>query len=224
MTPAQRSDHVGLLFPKLRRWAGRVSRSVSAAVELDDLIGDGCIGLLRAIDTYDPYYGTTLEQYARRVCLGAMLNGLRRMDPVSERVRRTLRVADRARYARAQELGRLESPRELERTVPKLRRAREAAFVHANLSLDASYGLDPNVLADSSDEPAGHALRALLKHELRDAIDALPPRHRQVMALHYYGELSMHAIARRMDISAQRVSQIHRSALKRLRRNVIAAP
>jgi len=224
MTPAQRSDHVELLFPKLRRWAGRVSRSVSAAVEVDDLIGDGCVGLLRAIDTYDPFYGTTLEQYARRVCLGAMLNGLRRMDPVSERVRRTLRVADRARFERAQVLGRLETQRELERTVPKLRRAREAAFVHSTLSLDASYGYDPKVLADSRDEPSDRALHAALKRELRAAIDTLPPRHRQVMALHYYGELSMHAIARRMEISAQRVSQIHRSALKKLRRRVEPAP
>ncbi len=224
MTPAQRSDHVELLFPKLRRWAGRVSRSVSAAVEVDDLIGDGCIGLLRAIDTYDPFYGTTLEQYARRVCLGAMLNGLRRMDPVSERVRRTLRAADRARFARAQEIGRLETPRELERSVPKLRRAREAAFAHSLLSLDASYGIEPNALADSRDEPAEQALQAALKRELRDAIDRLPPRHRQVMALHYYEELSMHAIARRMEISAQRVSQLHRSALKKLRHSVVVTP
>jgi len=220
MTAAQRSDHVELLFPKLRRWAGRVSRSVSAVVDVDDLIGDGCVGLLRAIDTYDPFYGTTLEQYARRVCLGAMLNGLRRMDTVSERVRRTLRAADQARFARAQELGRLETPRELEGTIPRLRRAREAAFTHAPLSLDASFGLDPGALADSRDEPSDRALRAALKRELRDAVDALPPRHRQVMALHYYGELSMHAIARRMDISAQRVSQIHRSAIKKLRRKV----
>jgi RNA polymerase sigma factor for flagellar operon FliA len=224
MNAVQRTASVEVLFPKLRRWAGRVSRSVNGAAEMDDLIGDGSVGLVRAIDNYDPVYGTTLEQYARRVCLGAMLNGLRRMDPLSERLRRTIRLAERTRFARAQELGRLETESELERSVPKLRRARELARAVATLSLDVPYGIDPAALADPSGEPSDHALRASVKRELRDAIDALPQRHRQVMALHYYGEVSMHAIARQMEISPQRVSQIHRSALKKLRRNVGAAP
>ena len=217
MTPAERSDRVEAFFPKLRRWAGRVSRSVNAAVEMDDLIGDGSVGLLRAIDTYDPRYGTTLEQYARRLCFGAMLNGLRRMDPVSERVRRTIRIAERERFERAQLIGRLETMGELEYRYPKLRRAREMAFALSTLSLDAPIVIESNALADRRDEPSGHAVKSSVKSELRDAIDLLPARQRQVMALHYYGEMSLHAIGRRMKISAQRVSQIHMSALVRLR-------
>jgi len=220
MSPAERTHAVETFFPKLRRWAGRVSRSVNAAVEVDDLIGDGSIGLLRAIDTYDPKYGTTLEQYARRLCFGAMLNGLRRMDPVSERVRRTLRLADRERFERAQLLGRLETMGELERKNPKLRRAREMAFALSTLSLDRSLPLESGALADSTSEPAERAVRSSIRRELRDAIDLLPARQRQVMALYYYGEHSLHAIGRSMKISAQRVSQIHAKALGRLRRSV----
>jgi RNA polymerase sigma factor for flagellar operon FliA len=224
MNRAERTHAVEAFFPKLRRWAGRVSRSLNAAVELDDLIGDGSVGLLRAIDTYDPKYGTTLEQYARRLCFGAMLNGLRRMDPVSERVRRTLRIADRERFARAQLIGRLETMSELERRNPKLRRAREMAFALSTLSLDRSLALESNALADATDEPAQHVVSSSVKRELRDAIDLLPSRQRQVMAMYYYGEQSLHAIGRRMKISAQRVSQIHAKALRRLRSSVIATP
>jgi RNA polymerase sigma factor (sigma-70 family) len=80
-----REGSVRMLFPLLRRLATRVMFTVNSAVDVDDLIGDGALGLLRAIDTYDPSYGTTLEQYARKLAIGAMLNGLRRIDPVSER-------------------------------------------------------------------------------------------------------------------------------------------
>jgi RNA polymerase sigma factor for flagellar operon FliA len=91
------------------------------------------------------------------------------------------------------------------------------AFALSTLSLDAPIVIESNALADRRDEPSGHAVKSSVKSELRDAIDLLPARQRQVMALHYYGEMSLHAIGRRMKISAQRVSQIHMSALVRLR-------
>lgn len=217
MSGAEREAAVAELFPVLRRLALRVSRSLNAAADVDDLVGDGAFGLLRAIDTYDPAYGTTLEQYARRLIVGAMLNGLRRIDPVSERARRTLRLAERERFARAQCDGRLASLAEMERVDPRLRSAREAAFAHSTLSLDAPLGSAGHVLADWREEPSAQAVQAAGSRALRQAVALLPERQRQVVALHYYGDLSLHAIGRRLRISPQRVSQIHLGAIAKLR-------
>src|SRR5579884_2527602 len=89
-------------FPLVRRIARRMQRLVPGS-SLDDLIGDGAVGLIRSVDTYDASLGYTFQSYARKVIAGSMLNGLRRMDPIPERVRRRVRGAEEIRYRMAQE-------------------------------------------------------------------------------------------------------------------------
>src|SRR5665213_3619587 len=110
----EREATIRSLLPLVRTMARRVARVVRAA-DLDDLIGDGSVGLIRAVDAFDPARGASLETYVRRVVLGAMLNGLRRLDPVSERARRALREAERLRLALAQDRGSLPTLGEMER-------------------------------------------------------------------------------------------------------------
>jgi RNA polymerase sigma factor FliA len=159
----RREETIRSMFPLVRLTARRVSRLVPAA-DVDDLIGDGSIGLIRAVDTYDPSRGATLDTYARRLMLGAMLNGLRRLDPVSERARRKLREADRLRFELAQTRGTLPSMREMEDRTEGLRRARVAAFRLAPFSLDAASG--SGVAADTQADPARVALEAGERREV----------------------------------------------------------
>jgi len=215
----EREAKVRRLFPLVRRVARRVAHLVRAA-DPDDLVGDGAIGLIRAVDTFDPARGTKLEVYARRLILGTMLNGLRRLDPVSERVRRRMREAERKRYELAQELGALPAFCELERDDPGLRTARVKAYRQSALSLDAPLPGEPNLLADFGVDPQAQLERRADTAELHDALLRLPARQRHILELHYYGELSLHAIGKRMSVSPQRVSQLHLEALARLRRNI----
>lgn len=219
MTAIEREERIRELFPLVRRTARRIARVVRGA-DPDDLVGDGSIGLIRAVDTYEPSRGASLEVYARKLIAGAMLNGLRRLDPVSERVRRTLRRAEERRYALAQERGTLPTLVELERTDPKLRRARMCAYRQASLSLDGPLPSGKDVLADGSLEPSARAARRLKSTQLREAIALLSERQQRILALHYVQELSLHAIGSRLEVSPQRVSQLHQSALGRLRKTV----
>ncbi len=214
-----REEAIRALFPVVRSVARRVV-SVVPAADFDDLIGDGCVGLIRAVDTFDPERGTTLEMYARRLIAGAMLNGLRRLDPVSERVRRTLRSAERARFALAQELGRLPSLGELERGDEALRRARTKAYRQSALSLDAPLIGERHVPADLGADPQHHLVERVRAADMRAAIALLPERQRRIMEWYYYHELSLRAISRRLSVSPQRVSQLHLEALARLRSRV----
>ena len=207
-------DHV----PLVRQIARRVARAATGA-EFDDLVGDGSLGLIRAVDTFDRTRGTMFESYARRLILGAMLNGMRRRDPVSERVRRTLRRAEERRFEIAQERGTMPTFVELERDDPTLERARLAAYRQATLSLDVLAPLKRDPLADTSLEPATHVVARAKRAALREAVALLPERERRILSMHYADELSLHTIGSRLAVSPQRVSQLHLSALARLRRS-----
>jgi len=220
VTRAERDARIRALFPLVRHIARRVHRVVGAA-ELDDLIGDGSLGLVRAVDAFDVHRGP-LEPYARRLILGAMLNGLRRRDPVSERSRRIVRRADARRFALAQERGTLPAFGELERDDPGLRRARVAAYRQAALSLDAPLPPGEQRPAAGGTEPAQEAVARVQARELQAAIALLPERQRRILALHYGRDLSLHAIGDRLRVSPQRVSQLHLCALAELRRTMPA--
>ncbi len=89
MTEAQREERIRALLPLVKRIARRICRLVPC--DYDDLVCDGSVGMIRAVDNFDPARGISLEHYARHLISGAMLIGIRRMDPVSERTRRRMR-------------------------------------------------------------------------------------------------------------------------------------
>lgn len=210
------------LLPLVKRIARRIQRMVPGS-EIDDLIGDGCVGLLRAVDSYDAAYGLTLEQYAPRVIAGSMLNGLRRLDPVSERVRRELREAERERYVLAAVSGSLPTRADMERRRPALRRAVIHAYRHAPLSLDSPLPAGERMSADWSGDPASIAGDRDECNGVRKALQLLPARQQYVVKLHYYAGKSLHQIGDTMRISPQRASQLHLAALKNLRKVLYGA-
>jgi len=221
MNAPDREDTIRALFPLVRQIARRLHRVIGAA-DLDDLIGDGSVGLIRAVDGFDARRGTLLEPYARKLILGAMLNGLRRRDPVSERSRRIIRRADETRYALAQEIGTLPTFGELERDDPSLRRARAAAYQHAVLSLDSRLPERENAPPAPDMEPGEAVVARARTRELMAAIGALPERQRRILFLHYGQDLSLRTIGARLHVSPQRVSQLHLGALAELRATVSA--
>jgi RNA polymerase sigma factor for flagellar operon FliA len=219
---AQREALIRDLFPLVRIIARRVSRMVGLA-DVDDLVGDGCVGLIRAVDSFDPTRGTNLTRYARHIIAGAMLNGIRQRDPVSERVRRILRVAERERFALACERGVLPSMAEMERRVPDLHRARAEVHCNVPLSTDAPLPEKESPALDRDADPQLVSERDAERAFMVAAIAALPARQRTIILAHYFGERSLREIGDRLAVSPQRVSQLHLSAIARLRRTMSAA-
>jgi RNA polymerase sigma factor for flagellar operon FliA len=215
MTAQEREAVVTALFPLVRVIAHRVARACRLADE-DDLIGDGALGLVRAVDNYDPSRGVTLERYVRHVVLGSMLNGLRRKDPVSERARRRVRQAERLRD-QLEARGASVSDHELDAAAPGFVRALAQVQCGLPLSLDAPlpYGMRPG--PDWSGDPALIVERHLQSQGLRGAVAQLPPRQREVVFHHYFCEGSLRALSERMAVTPQRISQLHCAALDRLR-------
>ena len=210
-----REERIRALLPIVRYIARRVHRMVPSS-ELDDLIGDGCVGLIRAVDGFDPTRGVPLEQYARRLILGAVLNGVRRADPVPERMRRTLRMAEKVRFVLAQELGTLPTPGAMERITPPLAPARTEAYRRNALSLDTTLPRSERLQLDHAGDPQEIAIGRLERACIRRAIEALPQRQRSIVIAHYFGEQPLRALVGWLNVSPQRVSQLHLIALAQL--------
>lgn len=214
-----REEKIRALFPLVKRIARRVRRLVPS-VDLDDLIGDGSVGLIRAVDAFDASRGPTLEQYARSVIVGAMLNGIRRMDPVSERVRRTVRDGETQRYTIAAERGYVPSIAEIDGVVPGFARAMLAAHRSQPLSLDSPLPDGETLGRNWSDDPAEIVECRSRRDAVHAALSALPERQRALMQHHYFGDRSLREIGRAMNISAQRASQLHLAAMAKLKRTL----
>lgn len=216
-----REDAIRRHLPMVRAIARRIVRLVPSS-DIDDLIGDGCVGLIRAVDAFDPQLGPSLDVYARRVVLGAMLNGIRRLDPVSERVRRVVRHAERERYELATQLGTLPTHGDMEARRPGLARARAEAYTGTPLSLDAPMPPDQHLALDPGKDPATIVSENADRARVHDAIHALPPRQRDLIVAHYFAERSLRALSDEMAVSPQRVSQLHLGAIARIRRELTA--
>ena len=219
----ERELAVRSLLPVVRRAARRLKRLVPT-LDLDDLVGDGCIGLIRAVDSFDPLRGPQLAEYARRLVVGAMLNGVRRMDPVSERARRIVRDGENERYRLAALRGDVPTSNEMEGRRPGYCRAIAAAHCGQPLSLDAPLPKGESIAFDWSDDPASIVELRSERAALAALVESLPKRQRDIVMMHYYHGASLRSVGRRLAISPQRASQLHTSALAKLRRHAHASP
>jgi len=218
-TDIDREQLIRSLLPMVRRIALRVRRVVPRA-DLGDLIGDGSIGLIRAVDAFDPNRGTPLERYARKVIAGTMLNGIRRMDPVSERARRVLREVEHERYRLAAAQGTMPSAAQIAQRRPDWRRAESILYRALPLSLDAPLPQGERLPTDAGSDPAQIIDENEERAYMRALVDSLPERQRRLMLAHYYGSASLRRISTVLNISPQRASQLHLSAIAKLRKAI----
>ncbi len=222
MDATERETYINALLPRVRSLARRLKRIVPN-LDVDDLTGDGFVGLIRAVDSFDPARGPHIDEYARRLIVGAMLNGIRRMDPVSERARRIVRDGENERYTLAAASGETPTLAEMERRRPGYERALTAAHRGQPLSLDAPLPIGESLAGDWSDDPAQIVERRLENRRLYALVADLPPRQRRIVAMHYFNARSLRAVGRAMAISPQRASQLHISAIERLKRQWLAS-
>lgn len=213
-------------IPLVRRAAFAVQRRLPRHFGVEDLVGDGCLGLLRAIDRFDPSFGVSFESWANRIVRGAMLNGLRRMDVIPERVRRNARVLEDARWIVAQSTGAAprddEAARVAELTASKLAAVYAASKHAGTLSLDGPIpGAERGTLAErltaKQRDPGTLVAESSVRVILGGAVASLPGRQRAILEAFYVRGATFGEIGRTLGVSKQRVSQLHCRALTDLR-------
>ncbi len=212
-------------IPLVRSIARMMALTLPHTVEVDELVGYGVIGLINAARRFDPKRGVKFETYANPVVRGAILDGLRQMDSVSQTMRRKARKVSRLVADLAMHLGRTPTDREIADKLGlslkgyfELSREIEPAV---QIPLDSLMVDDKGslvVLIDQTEisKPDEVAERKEVRGLLLDAIGLLPKRERRVITLHYYGGMKVTDIAGLMGVSHARISQIHKKALVHL--------
>lgn len=204
------------------------TRFLGAGEALEDLIQVGNIGLINALDRYDPSQGTRFSTYATPTILGEIKRHFRDRA-VGIKVPRWLQELHQATrkvsQVLTQELGRppvvAEMAERLGVTEDEVIEAMESGeavnLVSLDTHLDAQGAIDSATLLDV----VGRVDKTLLEFEtygdLRTAIETLAPREREVISLRFFDEMSQAKIAKKLNISQMHVSRLQQRALKRLR-------
>lgn len=202
--------------PLVKYVAGRVRSGLPQTVESADLVSEGVIGLMDAIDKFEPERGLQFQTYAVPRIRGAIIDSIRAADWVPRSVRTKIRDVDRAREALQVRLSRPPSDQEVADeaglTLAELRELKErpTSFSHAeDDEIAAVDDLAPAVDAALEDE----STRASLIQALR----TLPERDQIVIALYFFEGLTLGEIGKVLSVTESRVSQLRSRATASLR-------
>lgn len=219
--PVDKAELVKKHAALVLRIARRVRRRTGYAVELDDLVCEGTIGLLQAAERFDPNRETDFEHLASVRVHGAMLDALRRLDPLSQRRRREARKHQRTRERLEAALGRPPLPEEMAAALgvdlDEYFQLAEELSAQAPLSLD-EMGVDVKDGGACRQDLAIHARDRNLK--IKEVVETLPEKQRIVLSLVYFNELSQKEVATVLGVTEARVSQLHKEAVERLRKRL----
>ena len=197
--------------------------------EMDDIVNEGIIALMGAIEKFDPERNVKFVSYASLRIRGAIIDFARKQDWAPRSVRKTAKEIDSATGELYVELGRSPTEHEVAAKmgveVDKYRKSLGDTSLYNLLSLDAlvdeSQG-SMGDLADGSytDEPAQRLQTEELHSVLREAIQTLKPKEQLVLSLYYRKELNMKEIAKILEVSEPRISQIQANAIRHLRKSL----
>ena len=215
--------------------AARIMVNLPKHVDSNDLISAGIMGLIKAVETFEPERGFKFETYAGHKIRGAILDELRSLDWVPRSVRQKSRDLQRVFAKLENQLGRIpyddEVCEEMGISLEEYEELLSEVTPTTILSLEESM---PNRGSDSkeirlidtiedpgSENPLKEMGFAEVKNILKSVIAELPEKEKLVVALYHYEELTLKEIGVVLDITESRVSQIHSKAILKLRSRLL---
>jgi RNA polymerase sigma factor for flagellar operon FliA len=221
--------------PLVKYVAGRLGSGLPAHVDENDLVSYGLLGLIAAIERYDPARDIKFETYAIARIKGAIIDELRAMDWVPRSVRSRAREIERAIGELEAKLGIAPTDEqiadkigitveELEDSLTDISRSSIAALDELwSVSGDGDQVSLMDTLEDTSGPRPAEALdETEMREALADAIARLPEREKLVVTLYYYEELTLREIGEVLGVTESRVSQLHTKAILRLKARLAA--
>lgn len=196
--------------------------------QLDDIINEGVIVIMNGIDKFDPDLNIKFETYISKRIRGMIIDMARKQDWVPRSVRKSAKEIDNVSMELYNQYGRHASEQEmadyLEMPLGKYQEIVGKTTLFNILSLDLFLADNQEnkkavqVLSDNdSEQPEAHYLEDEFRNTLVEAIKTLRPNEQKVISLYYIEELNMKEIAKIMQVSEPRISQIHANAIQKLR-------
>jgi RNA polymerase sigma factor for flagellar operon FliA len=209
--------------------AGRMMISLPPSVELDDLESAGTMGLIDAIERFDPKYGVKFESFAIPRIKGAILDELRKLDWVPRSIRSKARELEKAIYKLESTKGGPVTDEEISKSLnisleeyfDLLKEIGSVSLLSLDESIFNGEGGKASLHEVIEDKEAENAVEEINREELKEimikAIDDLPEIERLVIALYYYEELTLQEIGQVLQLSESRISQIHTKTILTLK-------
>lgn len=215
-------------LPLVRYVVARLPVASSGSLDRDDFYSVGVMGLMQAAASFDPARGASFKTFAYTAIRGAILDEVRKHDPVPRSRRDRLRKLDRANAELQVRLGRQPTPAELANllqcTEQDLDEDLQALHTSRMLSLDERFGgeedggsLVSQVRDPDAIDPVGQADARENLDRLTKAIAELPEVDRHVVVLYFHEQLFLKEIGELLSVTESRVSQILSRAIERLR-------
>ncbi|HLK21799.1 MAG TPA: FliA/WhiG family RNA polymerase sigma factor [Bryobacteraceae bacterium] len=210
------------------RWiAMRIHEKLGGAVNLEDLISSGVIGLIHAVDSYDPKYNVKLKTFAEHRIRGAILDSIRGLDGIPAHKRKHLKNIESAIQSAEQRLQRVPTEEEIAAEMNlSLAEYHEALSDVRAVSLgsldEVTDGFSESKLlryvADAEEDQPGKILeRAELENLVADAVTRMPRLERTILTLYFKEEQNLQEIGEILGIHTTRVCQLKSQAVLRLR-------
>ena len=215
--------------PLVKLVAGRLSMYLGYNVEYEDLVSYGIFGLIDAIDKFDHMKGIKFETYASLRIRGAILDQIRKNDWIPRTIRQRQKQIDCAMKEIEANTGRPATDEEIAKalgiTDGELLDWQSQMKVTNVISLNEFMEQGSEVPNDSAQphhfETPEEALdKNEVKELLKEALDLLTEKERNVILFYYYEELTLKEISRILDVSESRVSQLHTRALQKMRTRI----
>jgi RNA polymerase sigma factor FliA len=228
--PAEREELILNQLTEVRFIARHIHDRLPVSVPIEDLVNSGLVGLLEAIRNYDPSKRVQFGTFARFRIRGAILDSVRQIDRASRCLRNKSRELNDACEKLSMRLCRRPTEEEIARELGlDLTVLRKLTTTLRGLeSVDRQVGsvqhrkephdLIESATADPAGSPLARCLQSEMNRRLEEAICSLSTREKQVLSMYYCEQLTMQEIALQLLVNSSRVSQLHSTALTKLRR------
>ncbi|MFQ5768644.1 MAG: FliA/WhiG family RNA polymerase sigma factor [Acidobacteriota bacterium] len=229
----EREIFLGEYAPLVRFVAARLAARLPREASLDDLIGDGLLGLMEAVRRFEPEKGVQFATFAESRIRGAMLDGLRQRDFFPRSLRRRQKEMEEAVSDLTGELGRPPDDEELGARLGidaaalriRLDEARGVALLP--MEADSENGRVLHAAADAAAQPDQPLQKKEAGRLLKESLKTLPERDRLVLSFYYMEGMTLKEIGAVLDVTESRICQIHTRAVLALRgmlRKAMSAP
>lgn len=215
--------------PLIKYCANRIFQGLPASIDFDDLLSYGSLGLIDAINKYNPQKNNSFETYAVIRIKGSIIDGLRKMDWLPQSLRRKAKDIEKAYFALEQKLGRnpLDSEvahylgineNELEK---QLQEVGNLSIISLEQPIDngdnSLLSLSDFLVDEKSVDPTKKIEIDELKKNLAKELSLLNEKEKLIITLYYYEELTIKEISKILELSEGRISQIHKKAILKLK-------
>ena len=212
----------------VRQVAFRMARRFPQCVDVDDLVNIGILGLIDAVDRYQPDRAPSFSAYARIRVQGAIVDEMRKNDWVPRSVRDRSALIQRTKQTLEKKLGRTPTSAEVAKDLGVDRERLLGMIENANIRVLVSTeegGEDESTIGEklrsTDDGPDELAAREHLGAIVRDVIADLPEREQIIAEMYYFHDKTFKEIAAALQVTESRVSQLHTRMKKRIKEAMV---